>query len=60
MVRETLPVWDESLSKESAKIFYMRNEFLDKISPYCIDAHSKLSGGLEDLKISPEGALFGT
>jgi DNA replication and repair protein RecF len=60
MVLETLPIWDESLCKESAKIFSMRNEFLDKISPYCIDAHTKLSGGLEELKMTAENALFGT
>lgn len=60
MVTETLPIWDESLCKESAKIFSMRNEFLDKISPYCIDAHTKLSAGLEELKITPENALSGT
>ena len=60
LILETLPVWDQSLSTEAAKIFAMRNDFISKLAPVCQEAHSYLSGGAEKLEMSSENSLSGT
>jgi DNA replication and repair protein RecF len=60
MTLETLPVWDEALSKEAAKIFSLRNDFLSSLAPICEEIHAEISGGTEKLKITSENSLSGT
>ena len=60
MIKETLPVWDEQLSKESAKIIRQRNEFLLKLAPIAKKIHFDLSDGREELEISKENDYAGS
>ena len=60
MVFETLPVWDEQLCKYAATIAFKRAEFISMLSPVAAEIHSDLTGGGEELKISPEKKYKGT
>lgn len=60
IVSETLPVWDEQMTKEAAKIIKARNEFLSELSPIAEEKHAYLSGGKETLKMKTESGYFGS
>ncbi len=60
LVRETLPIWDQQLTKEAAKIIRFRNEFLTELSPIAEEKHAFLSGGKETLTMKTEDGYFGT
>ena len=59
LIRETLPIWDEQLSKEAGKIIKARNDFLAEISPIAQEKHATLSGGKEKLIMSTESGYYG-
>lgn len=60
IIRETLPIWDEQLTKQAAKIIKARNEFLTQISPIAEEKHALLSDGKETLKMKTESGYYGT
>ncbi len=60
LIRETLPIWDEQLSKQAAKIIKSRNDFLTQISPIAEEKHALLSDGKETLKMKTESGYYGT
>ncbi|MBE7060936.1 MAG: DNA replication/repair protein RecF [Clostridiales bacterium] len=60
LIRETLPVWDEQLCKQAAKIIKSRNEFLNDIAPIAESKHSLLSDGKEVLKMKTESGYYGS
>ena len=60
IIRETLPIWDEQLTKQAAKIIKARNEFLTQISPLAEQKHALLSDGKETLKMKTESGYYGT
>ena len=59
LIRETLPIWDEQLSKEAAKIIKARNAFLTEIAPIAEQKHAQLSGGKEKLTMKTESGYYG-
>ena len=59
-VRETLGIWDEQLSKESAKIILARNNYIEKLTPIAKEVHKELSIEKEDLDIRSEQGFAGT
>ncbi len=60
VIRETLPIWDEQLTKQAGKIIKARNEFLTLISPIAEQKHAFLSDGKETLKMKTESGYYGT
>ena len=60
IIRKTLPIWDEQLTKQAAKIIKARNEFLTQISPIAEEKHAILSDGKETLKMKTESGYYGT
>jgi DNA replication and repair protein RecF len=54
MVYDTLPVWDEQLCKYAAVIARQRADYINKLSPLAAEAHSRLTEGAEELKLSPD------
>ena len=60
LIKETLPVWDQSLVKEAAKIIKARNEFLTQIAPIAEEKHALLSDGKETLKMKTESGYYGS
>ena len=59
LIRETLPIWDEQLSKEAGKIIKARNNFLTEIAPIAEEKHALLSNGKETLKMKTESGYYG-
>lgn len=59
VIFETLPIWDEQLSKEAAKIIVERNRFLKLLSPIAEQKHAFLSDGAETLKMRTESGYDG-
>ena len=60
MIKETLPIWDEQLTKEAGKIIKQRNDFLAKLSPFAEEKHNFLSSGKEKLKMKTESGYYGS
>ena len=60
LIKDTLPVWDEQLTKQAGKIIKARNEFLTQISPIAEEKHALLSDGKETLKMKTESGYYGT
>ena len=60
MVLETLPVWDEQLSRYAATIILHRKEYLQMLSPLAGEAHAFLTDGGEELTLSTEKEYGGT
>ena len=60
IIKETLPIWDEQLTKEAAKIILSRNEFLKELSPIAEEKHAFLSDGKETLKMKTESGYYGS
>ncbi len=60
LIRETLPLWDEQLSREAGKIIKARNDFLSELSPIASEKHALLSDNKEDLKMRTESGYFGS
>lgn len=60
LIKDTLPVWDQQLSKEAGKIIKARNDFLAEISPIAEQKHAFLSGGKETLKMKTESGYYGS
>ncbi len=60
LIRETLPIWDEQLTKEASKIIRARNDFLSELAPIAEQKHALLSGGKEQLKMKTESGYFGS
>ena len=59
LIRDTLPVWDEQLTKEAGKIIKARNDFLAELSPIAQEKHAILSGGKEKLTMTTESDYNG-
>ncbi len=53
-IDEMLDIWDIGLSKEGAYLIEERTNFLDKLSGFANEFHSKLSSNKEDLQLSYE------
>lgn len=49
--KDTLSVWDEQLVMYGGPIIEARRSFIDEICSYAKEIHSKISNGLEELKI---------
>ncbi len=60
IIRETLPIWDEQLSKQAAKIIKSRNEFLTELAPIAQEKHALLSNGKETLSMKTESGYYGS
>ena len=60
LIRETLPVWDEQLSRHAGVIISARNEFLSKLAPVAQEKHALLSGGKEKLDMKTESGYTGS
>lgn len=60
MIKETLPIWDEQLTKEAGKIIKQRNDFLACLSPYASQKHAFLSSGKEELTMKTESGYYGS
>jgi DNA replication and repair protein RecF len=54
LVYDTLPVWDEQLTKYAAVIAKSRADYIKKLSPLASAAHSFLTDGAESLDLSPD------
>ena len=52
LVYDTLPVWDDQLSKYAAIVASKRAEFVSRIAPVANRIHSHLTDGAENLKVS--------
>ncbi len=59
LVLDTLPVWDEQLSKYAAVIVKKRAEFLEKLAPFAKEYHAFLTDGKENLEIRPDKVYQG-
>ncbi len=59
LIKETLPIWDEQLSKTAAKIIKQRNDFIKALAPYAEESHAKISDGKEKLIIDSERGYNG-
>lgn len=60
LIYDTLPIWDEQLSKEAGKIIKHRNDFLNEIAPIAEEKHSFISGGKETLSLKTENGYYGS
>ena len=60
LIKETLPIWDEQLTKQAAKIIKMRNEFLTDLAPIAEEKHAFLSDGKETLNMKTESGYYGS
>ncbi len=60
LIRETLPIWDEQLSKQAGKIIKCRNDFLTEILPIAKEKHALLSSGKEELEMKTESGYYGS
>ncbi len=60
IIKETLPIWDEQLTKEAGKIIKARNDFLTELAPIAEEKHAVLSGGKEILKMKTESGYYGS
>jgi len=60
LIRDTLPVWDESLAKAGARIIYERNEYIKMLSPFSAHCHEEVTGGGEVLTVKGDYKYEGT
>lgn len=54
LVLDTLPVWDEQLSKYAAAVAAKRSRFVGKLAPIAAKIHHSLTDGQEELALSPD------
>ncbi len=59
VIRETLPIWDEQLSKEAGLIIAHRNKFLSELEPIAKEKHAFLSDNTEILSLKAESDYSG-
>lgn len=52
LIYETLPVWDEQLSKYAGIVAFRRTEFINMLAPIAKNIHSHLTDGEEELCLS--------
>ncbi len=60
LIKQTLPIWDEQLSKQAGKIIRARNDFLKEIAPIASEKHSLLSDNKEVLEMKTESGYYGS
>ena len=60
LIKETLPIWDEQLSRQAGKIIKARNDFLTELSPIASQKHALLSDNKEELKMRTESGYYGS
>ncbi len=60
LIRDTLPIWDEQLSRQAGKIIKSRNDFLTELSPIASEKHALLSDNKEELKMRTESGYYGS
>ena len=60
LIKQTLPIWDEQLSKQAGKIIKARNDFLKEIAPIASEKHALLSDNKEVLEMKTESGYYGT
>lgn len=60
LIKDTLPVWDESLARAGAKIIYDRNEYIKMLSPFASHCHEEVTGGGEVLTVKGDYKYEGT
>lgn len=53
-VYDSLPVWDEQLSKYAAVVAWKRAEYIDMLAPLAKETHSFLTDGAEELDVKPD------
>ncbi len=59
-VYDSLPIWDEQLCRYAATVARKRAEYVEMLAPLAAKAHSHLTDGAEELKISPEKKYKGS
>lgn len=59
-VYDSLPVWDEQLSKYAAVVAWKRAEYIDMLSPIAKETHGFLTDGAEELDVKPDKKYKGT
>ena len=60
LIKQTLPIWDEQLSKQASKIIKARNDFLTEIAPIASEKHALLSDNKEVLEMKTESGYYGS
>lgn len=60
LIKQTLPIWDEQLSKQAGKIIKARNQFLKEIAPVASEKHALLSDNKEVLEMKTESGYYGS
>ncbi len=60
LIKQTLPIWDEQLSKQAGKIIKARNDFLREIAPIASEKHALLSDNKEVLEMKTESGYYGS
>lgn len=60
LVLDTLPIWDESLVAAGAKVIKARNEYIERLSPLCEQAHATVTGGGEKILVEGEQKFEGS
>ncbi len=60
LIRETLPIWDEQLTRQAGKIIKARNNFLTELAPLTQERHAFLSEGKEVLEMKTESGYYGS
>lgn len=59
-VYDSLPVWDEQLSKYAAVVAWKRAEYIDMLAPLAKETHCFLTDGAEELDVKPDKKYKGT
>lgn len=60
LIRDTLYVWDDTLSEQASKIICARNDFLTRLAPIAEQKHALLSDGKETLTMKTESGYVGS
>ena len=51
VIKDTIDIWDRSLSELAEKIYIERKKFIEELTPYAKLAHQYISGGSEELEL---------
>ena len=51
VIKDSIDIWDRSLSELAEKIYLERKKFIEELNPYASKAHEYISGGKEKIEI---------
>ena len=60
LIYDTLPVWDEQLSKYAAVVVRHRADFVARLAPLAMQEHFTLTDGAEELSVRPQKKYSGS